>query len=218
MTIVNCSHPLHTGMQVYPGDPAVSISPALHAETDGVNVLSLHIGSQSGTHVDSPFHVRNDLLTLDELPLELFVGRCVVVDATGLEPRSVIPHERFTAVDYRDARIVLVRTDWSDFFGSDHYLAHPYPSEASLQFLLDRGLRSIALDFLSLDHTPDDLNEAQLTNHYLWSEAGGVIGENMTNLRAVTAAAPFFSFLPLNLGASDGAPVRAVAYSDDVLR
>jgi arylformamidase len=217
VTIVNCSHPLHTGIQVYPGDPTVTISPALHAETDGVNVLSLHIGSQSGTHVDSPFHVRNDLLTLDQLPLERFVGRCVVVDATGLEPRSEIPHERFLAVDYHEARIVLVRTDWSDFFGSDQYLAHPYPSQGSLQFLLDLGIRSIALDFLSLDHTPDDVSEAQLTNHYLWSEAGGVIGENLTNIRSVTPATPIFSFLPLNLGASDGAPVRAIAFSEDVI-
>ena len=216
MTIVNCSHVLHTGMQVYPGDPTVTISPALHADVDGVNVLSLHIGSQSGTHVDSPFHVRNDLLTLDQLPLERFVGRCVVVDATGLAPRALIPHERFTAVDYGDASIVLVRTDWSDYFGTEHYLAHPYPSAESLRFLLDLGIRSIALDFLSLDCTPEDITAAQLTNHYLWSEAGGVIGENLTNLRSVTPATPYFSFLPLNLGASDGAPVRAVAYSTDL--
>jgi kynurenine formamidase len=212
MAIVNCSHPLHTGMQVYPGDPEVSISPALEAPRDGVNVLQLHMGSQSGTHVDSPFHVRNDLPTLEQLDLALFLGRAVVVDATGLEPRDTIPHERFASVDLTAVRIVLVRTDWSQYYGSAHYLAHPAPSVASLSYLLDHGIRTIGLDCLSLDITPDDPSEAQLTNHYLWSEKGGVIGENLTNLVSVTAATPYVSMLPLNLGASDGAPVRAIAF------
>jgi kynurenine formamidase len=213
MDIVNCSHPLETGMQVYPGDPAVEIGPALTVAEHGVNVLALHLGSQSGTHLDSPFHVRDDLPTLDQLDLSLFLGRAVVVDATGLAPRSEIPHERFTAATYDGVRIVLVRTDWSQYFGTAHYLAHPAPSLASLTFLLERGIRTIALDCLSLDITPVDPREAQLTNHYLWSEAGGVIGENFTNLAAVTPSTPYVSMLPLNLGASDGAPIRAVAFS-----
>lgn len=212
MTIVNCSHPLVSGMQVYPGDPEVDISIALEASRDGVNVLRLHMGSQSGTHVDSPFHVRNDLPTLDQLDLRLFMGRAVVVDATGLEPRATIPHERFTSVDLAAARIVLVRTDWSQYYGSAHYLAHPAPSLSSLAYLLDHGIHTIGLDCLSLDITPDDPLEATLTNHYLWSEAGGVIGENFTNLVAVTSATPYVSMLPLHLGASDGAPVRAIAF------
>jgi kynurenine formamidase len=217
MAIVDCSHSLHSGMQVYPGDPLVTIAPALHAASDGVNVLSLHMGSQSGTHVDSPFHVRDDLATLDQLPLSRFIGRGIVVDATGLAPRQEIPHERFAAHDFTGTPIVLVRTDWSDHYGTDHYLAHPYPGVAALSWLLEQGVRSIALDFLSLDMTPDNPADAALTNHYLWSEAGGIIGENLTNLRSVTSETPFFSLLPLNLGASDGAPVRAVAFSHDVL-
>lgn len=212
VTIVNCSHTLHSGMQVYPGDPEVDISTALEVDRDGVNVLRLHMGSQSGTHVDSPFHVRNDLPTLDQLDLALFLGRGVVVDATDLAPRETIPHDRFLQADLTGVRIVLVRTEWSRHYGSAHYLAHPAPSLTSLAYLLDHGIRTIGLDCLSLDITPDDPTEAQLTNHYLWSEAGGVIGENFTNLAAVTSPHPYVSMLPLNLGPSDGAPVRAVVF------
>lgn len=214
MEIVDLSHRLHSGMQVYPGDPAVVIEPALHAETDWVNVLSVHMGSQSGTHIDSPFHVLNELATLDQIPLQRFIGKWVLVDATGLAPREVIPHERFAAHSYNEGDVVLVRTDWSDFFGSEKYLAHPFPSQESLQFLLDHNVRTIALDFLSLDRTPDNPSEATLENHYLWSNANGIIGENFTNFRSLSDATPFISLLPLNMGASDGGPVRAVAISD----
>ena len=72
------SHPLRTGMPVYPGDPAVAVGPALTVDADGVNVLALHLGSQSGTHVDAPFHVDDALPDLDALPeggMGLFIIR-----------------------------------------------------------------------------------------------------------------------------------------------
>ena len=213
MKIVDLSHPLATGMQVYPGDPCVEIAPSLTVERDKVNVLSVHIGSQSGTHVDAPFHVRNDLPKLSELDLNLFMGRGIVVDATGLTDREQIPDERFLVVDYSGISIVAVRTDWSEFYGTDRYFAHPFPSQLSLQHLLGCGVRAIALDFLSLDQTPEEgAEDFTLDNHYLWSGRGGIIAENLRNLKSVTDLSPYFSMLPLNLGDSDGAPVRAVAY------
>lgn len=209
--IVDLSHSLVTGMMVYPGDPSVVIEPALTVATDGVNVLSLHMGSQTGTHVDSPFHVRDDFARLDEVPLTRFYGPCVVVDATGVRSREAIPHQRFVAADPRPGDIVLVRTDWSDHFGRPEYLAHPYPGLESVTWLLERGVRTIGLDVLSLDATAEDPQATQLENHLLWSAEGGVIVENLTNLRSIDAAGAWCSVLPMNLGPSDGAPVRAVA-------
>ena len=37
--IVDLTHVLHSGIQVYPGDPQVEISQALNVEKDFVNVL-----------------------------------------------------------------------------------------------------------------------------------------------------------------------------------
>jgi kynurenine formamidase len=213
MKIVDLSHEVRNGMQVYPGDPEVVIESALNVDEHGVNVLSLHLGSQSGTHLDSPFHVLSELATLDQLDLTRFVGRACVVDATGLEPRSEIPHKQFTSVTYEDCSIVLLRTDWSDYFGTEHYLAHPYPALESLRYLLGLGITTIALDFLSLDRTSENPKDATLENHYLWSKENGIIAENLTNLRNVNEETPFVSLLPIKLGASDGAWIRAIALS-----
>jgi kynurenine formamidase len=49
--------------------------------------------------------------------------------------------------------------------------------------------------------------------HRLILGVGGVIAENLTNLEAVDFPNPFLSLLPVKLGGSDGAPVRAVALS-----
>ena len=47
--------------------------------------------------------------------------------------------------------------------------------------------------------------------HHLIATAGGIIGENFTNLGRVDFPDPFVSCLPLALVDADGAPVRAVA-------
>ena len=52
--------------QVYPGDPVVELSPAAVLGRDGFNLLSVHLGSQSGTHVDAPYHVEADGTRLHE--------------------------------------------------------------------------------------------------------------------------------------------------------
>ncbi|NRQ40428.1 hypothetical protein HII36_52725, partial [Nonomuraea sp. NN258] len=98
MELVDLSVPIESGMPVYPGDPEVSIGPALTVARDGVNVLGLHLGSQAGTHVDAPFHIDDSLPTLDELPLSRFLGPAVVVDARGLAPGSPVGAEYFAAV------------------------------------------------------------------------------------------------------------------------
>ena len=66
---VDLSVPIATGMPVYPGDPQVELSPTATVATHGCNVLGLRLGSHTGTHVDAPYHVGDDLPKLDELPL-----------------------------------------------------------------------------------------------------------------------------------------------------
>jgi len=209
--IVDLSHVLHSGLQVYPGDPEVEILQALSVQNDYVNVLSVHMGSQSGTHLDSPYHVFSDGKRLSEIPLEAFMGPGILIDATGLDERQEIPTERFISVDVSGASIALVHTGWSNYFGTERYKAHPFPNIESLEYLRKHGISTIALDFLSLDRTPAEGEDFTLVNHYFWSIDNAIIGENFTNFAAITVPRPLISMLPLNLGPSDGAPVRAIA-------
>ena len=209
--IVDLSHVLETGIQVYPGDPLVTINQELTIQEHSVNVLNIHMGSQSGTHIDSPFHVFTDGKKLNEIDLNRFMGVGVVIDATDLGDREEIPTGRFLDTDLSGASIALVKTGWSAFFGTDKYLAHPYPNIESLAHLRRHGITTIALDFLSLDRTPGPGEEFTLDNHYFWSVEDGIIGENLCRLEQITHLRPNISMLPLNLGPSDGAPVRAIA-------
>ncbi|MGW7693961.1 cyclase family protein [Streptomyces asiaticus] len=211
MRLIDLSVPIATDMPVYPGDPRVAIAPALNVAADGVNVLHLDMGSQSGTHVDAPFHIDDALPTLDRLPLERFWGRAVVVDARGAEPRTPLGPSLFEG-RLRAGTIVLVATGWSRHWGHDDYLAHPYLTPEAAELLVDAGIRTVGIDALSVDATPAD----DFPAHRILCGAHAVIAENLTGLDplldAQTAGEPIeVSLLPLRLPTADGAPVRAVA-------
>jgi len=145
--IIDLSHPIRTGMPVFPGDPHVRVSPAATVAADGVNVLGLEMGSQSGTHVDAPYHVNDDAPRLDGLDPGLFIGVGVIADVTGRDPRTPIEWPDLAPIADRLApgRILLLRTGWDAHWGTDAYWDHPYLTAAATREVIARGVDVISL-------------------------------------------------------------------------
>lgn len=217
---LDLSVPVVTGMPVYPGDPQVEVSRALRVAEHGVNVLRLHMGSQSGTHVDAPYHVDEAWPTLDDLPLERFAGSAVVADVRGLPARAPITPDLLASalglLRLRPGSILLLATGWSAHWGTENYLAHPWLTPEAAEAVVAAGTRTVGVDALSVDPTGD----ASLPAHRVLCGAGGVIAENLTGLgrvadaQAAGCSVEVFLF-PLRLAGADGAPVRATARITD---
>ncbi|KAF0847095.1 cyclase family protein [Nocardia caishijiensis] len=213
MRLIDLTRPIHTGMPVFPGDPEVLLEPALRTATDGVNVLRVHLGSQSGTHVDAPAHLDDNLPTLDRLPLERFVGPARVVDARSVPARTAIGPTLFD-VDLPPDTIVLIATGWSSRWGGPDYFAHPHLHLEAARLLVDKGIRTVGIDAPSID--PSGSDDPTLPAHGILCRAHAVIAENLTSLDelldAQAAREPIeVALLPLPLCGADGAPIRAVA-------
>jgi kynurenine formamidase len=212
--IVDLSRRVDAETQVYPGDPHVRLEPAATLASDGVNVLAAHIGSHSGTHVDAPYHFVEGGPRIDEMDPRLFVGEAVVLDVRGKRPR-----ERITVEDLRpyegglsEGVVAVVRTGWEEHYGTSNYYDHPFLDRRAAELLLDAGVKTVAIDALSVDETVLEGEHLEgYPAHHAILGAGGVIAENLANLAAVDFANPVLSLLPIKLGGSDGAPVRAVA-------
>ena len=91
--VVDLSRIIDSETQVYPGDPVPHIEQHSTIARDGFNLMSVSMGSQSGTHVDAPFHFDESTLTIDEVPLERFVGRGTIVDCRGVGAREAVTYE-----------------------------------------------------------------------------------------------------------------------------
>jgi kynurenine formamidase len=204
-------------MPVYPGDPEVRIEPALRITAgELVNVLGVHMGSQTGTHLDAPYHILEDGARLDELPLERFLGPAVVADVRHLAPEAPVAWGDLAAA--HDAlgpgTILLLETGWARHWGDMARMrTHPWLAPDAARRIVEAGVRTVGIDALSIDATPEDPSSIRFDAHIAILGAGGVIVENLTGLRALsTLREPIVSVLPVALAHADGAPVRAVAF------
>ena len=212
--IVDLSVALDADTQVYPGDPRVELTPHATVDREGFNLLAVRMGSQSGTHCDAPRHFSAVAAAIDEVPLPLCAGPAVVLDVRHRAAREAIVVADLAP--YRAALgpgvIALLHTGWSARYGSASYFDHPYLGEAACRALLEHGVRTIGLDAPSIDETPDEDHPGTgFPCHHLLAGVGGVVVENLTNLRLVDFPRPFVCVLPLRLTGADGAPTRAVA-------
>lgn len=215
MRLVDLSHPVGTGMQVFPGDPQVETALAASLPVDGFQVAELRLGTHSGTHVDAPLHVVDGGASVDELGLPGLVGPARIVHVPGLREHDVIRWDdvREQVEDVPPGTIVLFRTDWSRHFGTPRYLRHPVLDVEIARHLVSAGVRVIGVDTLNPDPTPNGPSPGplELPVHEAVLGAGGAIIENLTDLAAVSWDDPVLSALPLRLRGMDGSPVRAVA-------
>ncbi|WP_197410651.1 cyclase family protein [Arthrobacter sp. EPSL27] len=225
---MDLSFPLVTGMPVYPGDPEVLISSALTVAGEGANVLSLAIGSHSGTHVDAPRHVSDSWASLDELPLEVFSGTVEMVDVRGVKRGQPITAGHLAEIAPASApgpgmpaRLLLLRTGFAEAWGTGDYLQHPWLDAGAAQLIVDRGYRAVGLDALSVDPSPHPGSAASAAAHGfpahdILAGNGCIIVENLAGLQQVQDALDSGSeveifLFPLSIPDADGAPIRAVA-------
>jgi kynurenine formamidase len=214
--IVDLSLVLDPHTQVYPGDPQPRFEVATTIAGEGYNLLGLEMGSQSGTHVDSPYHFLDSGPVLEGCSLSLFVGPGVIADVRGHEPRTPIGWDELEpySAPLQENVIVALWTGWSDaHYSTDRYFDHPFLSPDACERLLARGVRTILIDCINIDETVLHEDAAHsFACHDLIAAAGGIIAENITNLGGIDFREPLLSLLPIRLGGDvDGAPCRAVA-------
>src|SRR5690606_32138575 len=110
MRIHDISQPLGTKTATWPGDRAVDVEWTLRMDRgDSVNVAALMASVHAGTHVDGFLHVTKGGETAAEMPLDAYVGRCVVVDVTGTGDTEVSVAD-VEHLDLAAAERILFRT------------------------------------------------------------------------------------------------------------
>ena len=169
---------------------------------DPNNSSALNMSVHSGTHIDAPFHFVADGNTIDQLPLERFIGPALVY---AVEAERYITKEHVAGIRLDGATRVLFKTRNSELLHQREYDPDfvAFSVEAA-QSLVELGVELVGLDYLSVAHADE-----QVPVHRAFLDHGVVLLEGI-DLSAVAPGRYELMCLPIPLGDSDGAPCRAV--------
>jgi kynurenine formamidase len=123
------------------------------------------------THLDSPAHFLSGGKFIGDLPIEFLVGPACVVDLERMGlgdydiygPEHFEQWERDTGITIERGDILIIHTgyhryypeNWADRSEVDetrYFIRHPGPGREFAEWVLERGIRWIAVDAGSADH------------------------------------------------------------------
>lgn len=121
---------------------------------EGVNKEIVQLSTHTGTHCDAPYHFFEDGKTIDQIPLETYIGPGAILDLRHKPLGSAIERADIEPlVDTIDAGdIVLLNT------GGGHHRANSkaflmeyvYLSGEAAQLLVDVGAKGVGIDAVSM--------------------------------------------------------------------
>lgn len=199
---IDISQPFSNKISTWPGDTPFQFELGFSKEQTGsVNIGRFTTSVHTGTHADAPFHFDNDAPTIEQLDINIYIGRAKVVDVAGLES---IGREELQAFDLDGAERLLLKTAKTvneEQFPTDI----PVLKENIGAFLQEKGIFLIGVDHPSVDA----LNSKDLPAHHALYRHGVHILENLS-LQDIDSGDYELIALPLKIRGADGSPVRAV--------
>ncbi|WP_436911979.1 cyclase family protein [Halosimplex marinum] len=219
MPTLDLTHPLATGMPVYPGTEPVGVEPDATLDADGYRTTRLDLDSHAGTHVDAPAHL-TDGPALDEFPVERFRFDAAAADPRPLDARERVDLDAVRAaltVDPAEVDVVVVVTGWDRHWGDERYFDHPYLAAEAAAWLADHGC-DLGVDTVNPDPTPTErAGEGEPDGfpvHERLFDADRLVVENLRGLDRVPDRFELHAH-PLRFAGADASPVRALADTGD---
>ncbi len=204
MKIIDLSHIISPDISVFPGTEKPIFE---RKEIEGYPEVKITMYTHTATHMDAPIHIIKGARTLDELPIDKFMGPGIVIDCKRLGGSTITLDflKQFEA-QIKNAEFILFNSGWSAKWKTEAYFeGFPTLTTEAAEWLATFHLKGIGLDSISLDPVPD----LTLPNHKIVLAKEILIIENMCNMDALPADFMFQS-LPLKIEKADGSPVRAV--------
>ncbi|GAB3042762.1 arylformamidase [Virgibacillus ainsalahensis] len=199
---IDISQPLTNDMAHFPGDTPFSYELTFtKLETGSANIGQMTGSLHTGTHIDAPFHYDSNGKTVEQLDLDRYIGKAVVLDVSNTEKITADVLQEF---EWEYVTRVLLHTSLKND-PKRFPETFPYLDPDIAPFLKGKGVKLLGVDMPSVD-AADSKNLA--THHALYKHDINIL-ENIM-LDHVSTGVYELIALPLSINGADGSPVRAV--------
>jgi kynurenine formamidase len=172
-----------------------------------------------GTHVDAFLHVNPNGQPVDEMPLEMFMGKAVCFDLRHIPDLGDITVADMEAAEEKcgvrvDGHIVLLCTGFHqrNYPSLDSVWKNPLLTAEATQWLHGRGSKMHGVEGPSTDKPSDNI----FAQHRLCRDLGMSHWEWLVNLEELLGKGEVQFFgAPLKFKGGSGSPVRAFAIVND---
>ncbi len=206
MELYDISLTLSNDLPSWPGDPRPEFRRISHiAEGEPSNVTHISMTAHTGTHVDAPDHFLDNGVGVDRIPLQQLIGPAAVVELPAGDAISCDMLQNAHLPE--DTQRLLFKTPNSAYWArGEHEFQTDFMglSHDGAQYLLERGVEVIGVDYLSVApfHAPAPTHRLLLENEVLIIEG--------LNLAGIKPGSYTLYCLPLNIAGADGAPARVL--------
>mgnify|MGYP002629903624 CR=1 FL=1 len=211
--VIDLTQLLNDKITVYPDTAPPTFDVTNTVDKDGYREHQISMLSHTGTHIDAPCHVLHNGRTLDQFPMEKFIGSAMVIDCRDRDEISLEYLKTFKSkiatVDF-----VLFFTGWQDRWNTAGYFEDcPVPTTEAARYLTGFNLKGVGVDAFSLDKivSATKVTSEIIPNHHILLGKEILLIENLTNLDKLPDHAFTFQCFPLKVENADGSPIRAVA-------
>ena len=179
---------------VYPGDPKPkSIIISSMDNGDLYNLTSFSMCCHNGTHVDAPYHFINNGKTIDQIPLESFIGMCYVAEHEGTVSKydAINILNKAASCNIESKKRILIK-------------GNAIVSIEAAKVFKEHNILLIGNESQTVGpfDSPMDVHLELLSKDIVLLEG--------INLKEVNEGTYLLNAAPLNLSKSDGSPCRAI--------
>ncbi len=178
--------------KVYDGDPAPEGKRIIDMADGGAyNLSALSLCAHNGTHVDAPLHFFSDGKSIDQIPLEHFVGECYVAEHNG----NVLS---------TDAREILYRAQNLNAEKRILIKGNATVTEEASRVFADANILLLGNESQSVgpENSPMQVHKILLSKDIVLLE--GIVLDEVQEGRYILNCAP------LNIKGFEGSPCRAI--------
>ncbi len=180
---------------VYPGDPEGYLDPIESIREGGhCNLSAFYTCLHAATHIDAPLHFIESGAPIDALPLNLFIGECVVIETP---PGPITGDYAEKYFPWKTCERLLIKGNGLS-----------YLMESSAYYVCDSGVKLIGTDSASIG-----THGTNMSIHKALLGSGTAILEGL-DLSHVAPGRYFLLAQPLKLSGVEAAPCRALLIAD----